>query len=142
LLQRTGTTSLEMTVLGGYGSTEEARMAAALWEVARGQGDLEAFIGEYGFHGPAEGELSSYAWREDPTPVRSFVAAFATMDDNVSPETASRRTVADRLAAERQVCRGLAPAKRWPARLILWRARRFIPLRVVAKAAFTQTLDV
>jgi pyruvate,water dikinase len=142
LLDRTGKTTLEMTLLGGYGSTEEARMAEELWDIARGQGDLDAFLGEHGFHGPAEGELASDAWREDPLPVRSSIAAFRTMDDGESPSAASRRAIADRVAAERQVCEGLAPAARWRARLILWRARRSIPLRVVAKAAFTQTFDV
>jgi phosphohistidine swiveling domain-containing protein len=142
LLERTGTTDLEMRVLGGHGSTEEARMAEALWDIAHGRGDIDAFLREYGFHGPAEGELSSPAWREDPAPVRASIAAFATMADGEGPRAAGRRAVADRVAAERQVSAGLGRSARWPARLVLWRARRSIPLRVVAKAAFTQTFDV
>ena len=60
---------LELKLIGGYGSMQEIQLTQDLWRAAHAAssaGSFDAFLAEHGFHGPAEGELSSHSWREDP----------------------------------------------------------------------------
>ncbi len=142
LLARTGQADLEMKIIGGFGHTEELDVAQAMWDVAHERLPLADILGQYGFHGPAEGELSSFTWREEPHPVESLVSTFRRMDEDADPRTAERGATAAREAAERAVLASLRGRERLKARRVLAKGRRIIPLRVVAKAAFTQTFDV
>ena len=60
------------------GEMEEIRVAGDLWSVARGDRTLAQFLSAHGFRGPADGELSSRAWREDPGPVEALVMSWIT----------------------------------------------------------------
>ncbi len=142
LLDRVGRRDLELVLIGGYGHTEELDIAAAMWTVARQGGDVREFLDEHGFHGPAEGELSSSSWREEASPVESLVESFRGMPADADPRTAERAAIAARERAEATILQGLNGLDRWRGRRILAKGRRIIPLRVVAKAAFTQTFDV
>ena len=142
LLARTSHVDLEMKIIGGYGHTEELDVAQAMWDVAHERLPLAAMLGQYGFHGPAEGELSSPTWREEPHPVESLVSSFRRMADDADPRTAERGATAAREEAEGTVLALLHGRERRKARRVLAKGRRIIPLRVVAKAAFTQTFDV
>jgi pyruvate,water dikinase len=137
-----GRSDLELSLIGGYGTTEEVDIVADLWEVSRGRRRLDGFLAEHGFHGPAEGELSSPSWREDPAPVEALVASFQRMPDDADPRSVERARRDERVRAESELVRSLTGRRRLEARYVLARGRRFIPLRVVAKAAFTQTFDV
>ena len=142
LLARIGRSDLEMTIIGGYGHTEELDVAQALWDVAQGRVSLASFLAQYGFHGPAEGELSSHTWREQPHPVESLVTSFRRMADEANPRTAERSASLAREQAEATILAASHGRERWQARRILAKGRAIIPLRVVAKAAFTQTFDI
>jgi pyruvate,water dikinase len=133
---------VELRLLGGFGNLEEIRVSADLWEVARGDLDLTEFLARHGFRGPADGELSSYSWREDSRPVDALLTAYQVLPQEKSPAAAEARRAADREAAERDLLEGLHGAGRLRARMLLRLAARYLPLRVIAKAAFQQTFDV
>jgi phosphohistidine swiveling domain-containing protein len=137
-----GRPDLELSLIGGYGATEEVHIVSDLWEVSRGRRRLESFLGDNGFHGPLEGELSSPSWREDPAPVEALVASFQRMADDADPRSVEKARLDERVAAESDLLAALHGRARVEAWYALFRGRRFIPLRVVAKAAFTQTFDV
>lgn len=134
--------ALELRLLGGFGDMEEIRVSADLWRVAREGGDLEDFLSKHGFRGPADGELSSHSWRENPKPIESLLAPYRTLPDARRPSAAEARRRQDRADAERLLLSRTDGLDRWRTKLLLWLASRYVPLRVVAKAAFQQTFDV
>src|SRR5207247_9196101 len=75
-------------------------------------------------------------------PIESLVSSFRRMADDADPRTAERGATAAREEAEGVVLASLHGRERRKARRVLAKGRRIIPLRVVAKAAFTQTFDV
>jgi pyruvate,water dikinase len=141
LLAQVERPDLELKVMGGYGSMQEIELTHDLWRVARTGGDLRAFLAEHGFHGPAEGELSSRSWREDPAPIEAMRAKFTAMDAREAPDAAERRQVEERRSAERLVLARTHGVDRLRARALLALSRRYIPLRVEAKAAFMRVFD-
>jgi pyruvate,water dikinase len=142
LLTDIGRPDLELKLIGGYGSMQEVQLTQDLWKVAHGFGDLDGFLAEHGFHGPAEGELSSPSWREDRAPIAAMLAKFATIDAGDAPEVAEAGQAREREAAEREVLAHTTGRQRARARALLAWSRRYIPLRVEAKAAFMQVFDV
>ena len=114
---------------------------ADLWAVSRDRLTLERFLAAHGYHGPAEGEISTRSWREDPSPLEALLATYRTMDDSAAPTAVEARRVAEREAATAELLAGLPRARRPGARVLLGAARRHIPLREVGKAAFLQALD-
>jgi len=133
---------LELRLLGGFGEMEEIRVAADLWQVARGGRDLGQFLADHGFRGPADGELSSHSWREDAGPIETLVAPYRSLPESKSPVAAQARRVADREDAAREVLGGLRGIEAVRTQALLKLAAHYIPLRVIAKAAFQQTFDV
>ena len=57
----------------GGDSLYEAATISELWAVAHGQESMASFLLVHGFHGPAEGELSSLSWGEDPSPLGRLI---------------------------------------------------------------------
>lgn len=142
LLADIGRPDLELKLIGGYGSMQEVQLTQDLWKVAHGLGDLDHFLAEHGFHGPAEGELSSHSWREDRAPIEAMLAKFAGIDAGDAPEVAEAGQAREREAAERAVLAATSGRQQARARVLLAWSRRYIPLRVEAKAAFMQVFDV
>jgi pyruvate,water dikinase len=68
--------------------------------------------------------------------------SFRRMADDADPRTAERAAIVARQQAEDTILAVLRGRERWQARRTLARGRTIIPLRVVAKAAFTQSFDV
>ena len=144
LLARVERPDLELKLIGGYGSMQEIQLTQDLWRAAhaaRGSGDFAEFLVDHGFHGPAEGELSSHSWREDPAPIEAMMAKFAEMAPGDAPEDAERRAARERKAAERIVLEHSHGFDRLRTRVVLALSRRYIPLRVEAKTAFMQVFD-
>ena len=144
LLARIERPDLELKLIGGYGSMQEIQLTQDLWRAAHAAGragSFDAFLAEHGFHGPAEGELSSHSWREDPAPIEAMMAKFETMSDDDAPEAAERRAARERKAAEREVLERTKGVDRVRTRVTLALSRRYIPLRVEAKTAFMQVFD-
>jgi pyruvate,water dikinase len=136
------TEDLELRLLGGFGDMEEIRVTADLWQVARAGRALEDFLSQHGFRGPADGELSSRSWREDSAPIEALLAPYRTLPEARSPAAAERRRAQDRQAAIRELLGRLQLGERMRAQALLRLAARYVPLRVIAKAAFQQTFDV
>jgi phosphohistidine swiveling domain-containing protein len=130
---------LELT--GGYGGMEELRVSSDLWEVSRGRLGMDEFVARHGYHGPAEGELSSRSWREDRTPVETLAATYSNRPDREDPRARERERAAVRVAAEAALLQTLPLPRRARARAVLRAAATFLPLREVGKAAFLQTID-
>jgi pyruvate,water dikinase len=136
-----GTPGIETRLTTGYGQMEETRLMADLWAVSRNRLTLERFLAAHGYHGPAEGEISSRSWREDPSPLEALLATYRTMDDSAAPSSVEAQRVAERRAATAELLAGLGAARRPGAKVLLAAAKRHIPLREVGKAAFLQALD-
>jgi phosphohistidine swiveling domain-containing protein len=142
LCESAGRPGLEGRLMTGWGSLEESAELALLWDVSRGRKTLDEFIERYGFHGPAEGDISSLSWREDHTPLEPIVSSYRAMDETESPEAVLRRRVAAREDAERELLSALPPLRRPSARLALGMARTHVPLRELGKALFLRAIDV
>ena len=141
LAKAAGLAGLETRLTTGYGQMEETALMADLWAVSRGQRTLEAFLAAHGYHGPAEGEISSRSWREDPSPLEALLATYRTMDDSAAPTAVEAQRVAEREAASAELLGRLPAARRPGAKVLFAAAKRHIPLREVGKAAFLQALD-
>lgn len=126
----------------GYGSSfEEARLMADLWAVSRGTRPMAEFLTAHGYHGPAEGEISSSSWREDPSPLDALIKTYRAMDDAASPRAVERSRVAEREVATATLLGALPRGRRAAARFVVGIAARYIPLREVGKTAFLQAVD-
>ncbi|HVW34763.1 MAG TPA: PEP-utilizing enzyme, partial [Acidimicrobiia bacterium] len=136
-----GRPGLETRLTTGFGQMEETALMADLWAVSRDRLSLAAFLAAHGYHGPAEGEISTRSWREDPAPLEALLATYRTMPDSAGPGAVESARVAEREAATAELLAGLAPVRRPGARVLLRAAARHIPLREVGKAAFLQALD-
>jgi pyruvate,water dikinase len=143
LCEAAGHPGLQTRLMTGYGTSfEETRLMADLWSVSRGMLSMDAFLAVHGYHGPAEGEVSSRSWREDPSPIATLVETYRGMDESSSPLAVQRNQAGEREAASAQLLCGLGRAQRPAARFLLGTARRYIPLREVGKTAFLQAVDV
>jgi pyruvate,water dikinase len=129
-------------LMAGQGGHEETDVLVDLWECAHDRMPVGEFLDRHGFHGPAEGDLLSVTWREDPTPLKRLIETYRVLGEDASPSAAARRRVADREAAERELLTGLPVHKRPAARLVLKLARRYVPMRGLGKGAFVQNFDV
>lgn len=142
LAARVGQAERANELLGGFGEMEEVRTSADLWSVAHGRLPLEAFLMRHGFRGPADGELSNRSWREDSHPVEILLPPYRALDEEKRPDRAEAGRAAARERAAADLVAALSGRERIAARALLALGRRYIPLRVVAKAAFQQTFDV
>jgi rifampicin phosphotransferase len=131
----------DVAVLSGSGGAEMA-VVGDIWRAARGEIPLEQMIANHGFHGPAEGEVSSRVWREDDTAVRRLLTEYAARPESDSPFAQEQRRRAQADEMRREVLAALPRAQRAPAAAVLRLAASRIPLRGVGKRSFLQGLDV
>jgi rifampicin phosphotransferase len=129
-------------LMAGHGGHEETEVLVDLWECAKDRMSVAEFLDRHGFHGPAEGDLLSVAWREDPSPVLRLIDAYRALGERDSPRAAAQRRIADRESAERELVTRLPVYKRPIARLLIKLARRYVPMRGIGKGAFVQNFDV
>jgi pyruvate,water dikinase len=124
----------DVAVLSGSGGAE-MQVVRDIWLAAHDQLPLDRVVAAHGFHGPAEGELSSRVWREDSAPLHKLLHRYA---DRPDPGGASRDTA----AMQRALLTRLPAHLRPPARLILRLSQDRIQLRGVVKRSFLQCFDV
>jgi pyruvate,water dikinase len=124
------------------GLTEETRLVSDLWAVSRGRLSLAEFVAVHGFHGPAEGELSSRTWREDDEPLQALVETYRTMGEDLSPATLEGHRARDRMAAKRLLADNLRGPRRAAAAALLRLAQVYVPLRQLGRATFLRAFDV
>jgi phosphohistidine swiveling domain-containing protein len=129
-------------VFSGSGSPEVAGLIGSIWKASRGGLSVDDVRRAYGFHGPAEGELSSRSWREDPDPVARLMEHYAAMGEQDDPATAESAHRARRATMTAELLRALPASRRPAARATLALAARRIPLRGAAKESFLRAFDV
>jgi pyruvate,water dikinase len=142
LLAKVDGTDLGLKISGAYGQMSEIRLTRDLARIASSNGDLSDFLARHGFHGPAEGEMSSPSGREDPGPVERMLKKYRDPPGSAEPTAADRQPLLERQEAERIVLGALFGVARLRPRVALAWCRHYIPLRVEAKMAFTQIFEV
>ena len=138
LAEAAGHPELLLDALGGYDSVEFATLQELL-SLRRGELSLATFLRERGYQGPQQGEISSFSWREDPSPVEALLDSLDAGDDPIRGLAAERGQ--KRAAAEDQVCAGLGPLQRRWARWLFSEAARMLPERETGKAAMMLCVD-
>lgn len=127
-------------IWGGHGGHMEVEMIQDLWRLGKGKISLDDFLGDYGYHGPNEGDITGVVWREDPSPVIRLAEQYAssvTDPSDLIEERAQKREL-----AEQELLQKLPHKARPRAKWQLKMARKRLPLRGVAKRGFLQALDV
>jgi pyruvate,water dikinase len=142
LLARTvGIDGLEHRLATGYEGMLETGMLRDISSLAAGRIDLASFLLRHGYHGPDEGQMASYIWRERPEPLLALTERYACLATDRHPAAAERRQLAVREQAEAELIGALGALRAPGARLVLRIARALIPQREVGKANYTQCLD-
>ena len=141
LAAKAGCPDAHLTLMTGYGETEETEMVSDLYRIAHHGETLEHFLSVYGARCPGENELSARSWREDPEPVERLIAKYREATELTDPELAHEQRVRDRVVAEDRVLAGLGRAGREGAKLLFRMGRRYIPLREEGKGSLAMTMD-
>ena len=137
LAAEAGHPGLELALSASGGGTEETAMIDDLWAAAQGRLPVDEVVARHGYHGPDEGQISSWSWREDRGPLLGLLDRF---EASGTPRASAARE--DRAGAEARLLAGLPRAKRVQARAVLRFVDTYLPLREVGKAAFLQCIDV
>ena len=106
-----GEPQLAQRLLAGLGNHAEVAVVADLWDVSRERLDLDSFLNRHGYHGPDEGEISAYMWRERPEPVLTLCRRFAVKDESESPAAVLEARAAERAVAEQELLARLPLAR-------------------------------
>jgi phosphohistidine swiveling domain-containing protein len=138
--EATGDASLGMELATGFGGMEETQIISDIWAASKGELDLAEIQRRHGFHGPDEGKLETWSWREDPAPVEALMRGYE-QQGVTDPRELERERKRRREEVEQQVLEGLPAWKRPRARLTMKLAGTYIPAREIGKAAFLHTLD-
>jgi phosphohistidine swiveling domain-containing protein len=141
LARAAGKPGFETGVLAGSGDSEDARMVRELWEVAHGRRALPEFLVTHGYHGPDEGTLSSFAWRERPEPLTALLPAYRAMDASADPASVHRRAAARRDECERELLAALRAPRRPAARAVIRLARAYAGYNELGKTSYLRALD-
>ncbi|MGY4099398.1 PEP-utilizing enzyme [Nocardia sp. R16R-3T] len=136
-----GLPGAELSLMTGMGSFEETRMMSDIWDASRGRLSLDELIRAHGFHGPAEGVISSLSWREDPAPVIALVERYRDMAEDRDPREREREQIASRKVAEQELMAATPWSRRAGLALVLRLARAYLPLREVGRAVLLRTTD-
>ena len=131
----------EKDLVTGYGSLEETLLLNDLWDLSRGCLDKRVFLDRHGYHGPAEGDMSSHTWRELSEPLDQLVELYRKLAEGSAPKVLEAQRVSHRQSTERKLLNQLSKGRR-TARILFALGRHFIPLRELGKATFLQTIDV
>jgi pyruvate,water dikinase len=132
-----GHPGLELALSASGRGTEETAMIDDLWSAAAGRRSLDDVLARHGYHGPDEGQVSSWSWRENPAPLVALLDRYRA-SGGPGPST----TAGDRADAEIRLLAGLPRRKRLQAKAVLRFVDTYLPLREVGKAAFLQCIDV
>lgn len=127
-------------LMTGYGSVDETEVIADLWDLANGTLPMTEFVARHGYHGPNEGNLPSFVWREDPTPVWLLANRYRCRDA-LHPHQMWQRQQRIRHTAERDVLAKLNVINKIRARIVLRLAAEYIPVREVGKSGFLHCVD-
>lgn len=132
----------DLAVLSGPPGGAEMAVVADIWAASRGRLDASEVARRHGFHGPAEGELSSRVWREDDAPLQALIEAYRQRGDEHDPKSLEETRRRRHRDAERRLLQSTPVVRKPAVRLLLHLARTRLPLRGAAKRSFLQAFDV
>jgi pyruvate,water dikinase len=130
----------DVAALSGSGGAEMA-VVSDIWRASRKELTLDQVAANHGFHGPAEGEISSRVWREDVSPLTALIARYADEPDSAAPTEIGRRRVEGERAARAEVLAAVPAWQRSAVSAVLDLAAKRIPMRGVGKRSFLQGID-
>jgi phosphohistidine swiveling domain-containing protein len=81
-----------LTIISGARNTTENAMLAQLWDIAHGAGDIDAFLLDYGYFSPNQGELAVKSWREDRQSLLAIIEDYKNVPVSDSPEQQIQRS--------------------------------------------------
>ena len=136
-----GHPGFETKLVTGASGIDETEVLNGLWKVAHDQAGLDDFIGRYGFHGTAEGQISEPSWREDPSLLESLIDEMRRRPEDQSPVGLQRARERSRSEAEQAFLEPLPITQRLKARFVVVLTRRFVQLRETSKASFLRLID-
>ena len=142
LVAELGEPGAENTLVAGDAGLDENRMVASLWSVGRRELALEAFLDEFGFHGPHEGSVESWSWRERPELLDAVLAAYAVASDDQAPERVTERVAAARDAALARLLSAANAEQAATLQALTAQATALMPYRELGKATFLRGLDL
>jgi phosphohistidine swiveling domain-containing protein len=141
LADSAGRPDLLLGVLAGLGGVTEVQLADDLWQVSRGQLDMDVFVGRHGFHGPNEGNLFTRSWREDPSPLLDLVASLSKRPDSQRPASREAAGGTARVEALDALVAALPKRRRAKARKAAAALVDSTRANELSKAAFLMALD-
>ncbi|HVE26450.1 MAG TPA: PEP-utilizing enzyme [Sporichthya sp.] len=130
----------DVAALSGSGGAEMA-VVSDIWRASRKELTLDQVASNHGFHGPAEGEVSSRVWREDPSPLVALISRYADEPDSAAPASIEARRVEGERAARAEVLAAVPSWQRPAVSAVLDLAAKRIPMRGVGKRSFLQGID-
>lgn len=101
---------------------------------------FDAFLGEFGFHGVDELELSSPKWGTDPHLALRIIERLRHAPENRNPRAATRRLAEERAAATQRVATALGRPRRRLFGLVVRNAAVYAREREATKAALVRAL--
>jgi pyruvate,water dikinase len=141
-----GKPGAELDLVSSRSGTEESRLVEALWALSRGAAGpaqaWDAFLSEYGYHGPDEGHLNGRVWREDAAPVAELVERYRRLDADADPAVVARRRAARSDEVRAELLAGLPAVKRPAAKTAMAFAGSMTQIREMGKSSFLQVVDV
>ncbi len=128
-------------LLSGFGNVAETALADDMWRVSRNDLTIEAFLSEYGFHGPNEGNVYTKSWREQPERVHALASSYRGRVDVPRPRARERDAIRSRVEAESLVLQELPRHRRLALRFALRRAANLTRNLEMTKASYLRALD-
>jgi pyruvate,water dikinase len=142
LAAQAGRPGLERELITSASGTDELRVAGDLLRFARGEIGIDALLALHGYHGPGEGVLDSFMWRERPELVHALAASYRERGDQGSIEMRHRARRAAHDTARAGLLTQLGPVRRRAAVPLLTLAGKFSELRELGRAHVLRVLDV
>ncbi|HUR49227.1 MAG TPA: PEP-utilizing enzyme [Acidimicrobiales bacterium] len=130
----------DVAALSGSGGAEMA-VVSDIWRASREELTLDQVVARHGFHGPAEGEVSSRVWREDRGPLAALTARYAEEPESAAPAEIERRRVEGERVARAELLAATPVWQRPAVSAVLDLAAKRIPMRGVGKRSFLQGID-
>jgi pyruvate,water dikinase len=121
------------------GDLEEVRLSETLTKVARGEIALEAFLADYGFHGPDAGNIHVHSWRDDPSPVASLVDKHKRVEQSSNRSEGLQEHRADLIT---KLLAATPAHKRPQIRALIRSTSLYVQQRELGKGAYLQAIDV
>ncbi|MGH8990885.1 MAG: PEP-utilizing enzyme, partial [Acidimicrobiia bacterium] len=141
LAEDAGRPDLINRVMGGLGGVTETALADDLWQVGRGTLDTDRFLRRFGFHGPNEGNLDGWSWRENDSTLGQMAKAMADRPVAQRPRTREAAMMQARQGAVAELVSVLPRARQPVARLLCKAAVRRVQDNEIGKASFLMALD-